>query len=101
MVAGVLNLLVAAITLVELFDGVADIAGWTLGDLLVIQGVVELAIGATHTRARRGFEMLRGAAMLVFAVRCWTFPGTTRLPPGSFFLQRLPPMACCASAPVC
>ncbi len=85
MATGVLTMLVAAITLIDLFDGVADLASWTLGALLLVQGVVELAIGATHTRARRGFEMLRGAAMGVFGCLLLDFPWDNAIASGVIF----------------
>lgn len=74
LVAGVLAMAMAAIVLIDLVDGVADIATGVLGTLLLLQGLAEIAVGATHTRARRRFEMLRGAAMVVFASLLLDFP---------------------------
>ncbi|MES2364041.1 MAG: hypothetical protein V4646_19895 [Pseudomonadota bacterium] len=72
--AGALTMVMAAVVLIDLVDGVADIATGVLGTLLLIQGLAEIVVGATHTRARRRFEMLRGAAMVVFASLLLDFP---------------------------
>lgn len=74
LVAGLLAVLLGVVVLIDLVDGVADMAGWVFGAVLLLQGLVELLIGATHTRARRRFEMLRGAAMVVFACLLLDFP---------------------------
>jgi uncharacterized membrane protein HdeD (DUF308 family) len=84
-VAGLLALLLGAVVLVDIFDGVADMAGWVFGAVLLLQGLVELAIGATHTRARRRFEMLRGAAMVVFACLLLDFPWDNSIAAGVLF----------------
>lgn len=71
---GALTFVVGAVVLADLVDGVADIAHWVFGVLLLLQGVVELMVGATHTGARRRFEMLRGCAMVVVACLLLDFP---------------------------
>jgi len=85
MVAGVLTALFGILLLVDLVDGVADVATWVLGAVLLAQGVVELVVGATHARERRRFEMLRGAAMVVFACLVLDFPWDNSIAAGILF----------------
>lgn len=85
LVAGLLAVLLGAVVLVDLFDGVADMASWVFGAVLLLQGLGELAIGATHTRARRRFEMLRGAAMVAFACLLLDFPWDNSIAAGVLF----------------
>ncbi|MES2946763.1 MAG: hypothetical protein V4772_28190 [Pseudomonadota bacterium] len=83
--AGLLTMALAAATLIDLFDGAAQIAIWVLGGMLLMQGVAEVVVGATHSRARRGFEMLRGAAMVVFASLVLDFPWDNSIAAGAIF----------------
>ena len=46
--AGVLTLLSGAVVLIDLGDGVADIASWVFGVILLLQGLVGLVVGATR-----------------------------------------------------
>jgi uncharacterized membrane protein HdeD (DUF308 family) len=93
MAAGVLTILLGAVLLIDLVDGVADIATWVLGAVLLVQGMAEMVVGATHVQVRRRFELLRGAAMMVFACLELDFPWTTPLPPVFCSLVRSPSTA--------
>ena len=50
---GVLAGLCGMVLLVDLLDGVADIAAKVLGAALLLQGLFELVAGTAHTRLRR------------------------------------------------
>ena len=77
--AGLLVVLLAAVVLIDLGDGVADIASWVFGVILLLQGLVELVLGATHSRTRRRFEMFRGFAMIFIACLVLDFPWNNSL----------------------
>lgn len=72
--AGVLVLLVGLMVLVDLVDGVADLAHWIFGLIMLFQGLAEMLVGATHTAARRRFQLFRGAGLVVFACLVLDFP---------------------------
>lgn len=74
LVWGLLALVAGFSVLFDLTDGVVDIATWVLGGMLLVLGLVELIVGATHTRTRRQLQMLRGAAMLVGSCLVLDFP---------------------------
>lgn len=71
--------------LFDLVDGVADIASWSLGALLLLLGLGELAISATHARMRRKLQMLRGLAMVVSACLVLDFPWENSIVSGVLF----------------
>lgn len=85
MAAGALTLLSGLVVLIDLVDGVADIASWVFGAFLLLHGLVGLAIGSTHTRSRRRFETTRGAAMVVFACLVLDFPWDNSITAGVLF----------------
>ncbi|SFB86170.1 Uncharacterized membrane protein HdeD, DUF308 family [Polaromonas sp. OV174] len=85
MLLGLLTLLVGVVVLADLVDGVADIASWVFGLMLLLQGLIELVVGATHERARRRFEMLRGLAMVVVACLLLDFPWDNAIATGLLF----------------
>ncbi len=85
LLAGLVTIAAAAVLLVDLVDGVASVATWVLGLFLLIQGLSEIAVGASHTRSRRRFEMLRGAAMVVVASLVLDFPWDNALTAGVLF----------------
>lgn len=85
LLAGFLTIAAAAVLLVDLVDGVASVATWVLGLFLLVQGLLEIAVGASHTRSRRRFEMLRGAAMVVVASLVLDFPWDNALTAGVLF----------------
>ncbi|MES2413086.1 MAG: DUF308 domain-containing protein [Pseudomonadota bacterium] len=92
--AGLLTMLAAALLLLDLIDGVANVATWTLGLFLLVQGLVEIAVGASHTGTRRRFEILRGVAMVVVASLILDFPWDNALTSsvlfaGAFFFNGL------------
>lgn len=71
--------------LFDLVDGVADIASWSLGALLLLLGLGELAISATHARMRRKLQMLRGLAMVMSACLVLDFPWENSIVSGVLF----------------
>lgn len=85
LLAGLLTIAAAAVLLVDLVDGVASVATWVLGLFLLVQGLSEIVVGASHTRSRRRFEMLRGAAMVVVASLVLDFPWDNALTAGVLF----------------
>lgn len=85
MAAGLLTLLSGLVVLGDILDGVADIDGWVFGLVLLLHGLVEMVVGATHMRARRRFEMLRGAAMVVCALLLLDFPWDNAITSGVLF----------------
>lgn len=85
LLAGLLTMGAAVFLLVDLVDGVANVATWILGTFLLVQGLVEIAVGATHNSSRRRFEMLRGLAMAVFACLLLDFPWSNSLTNGFLF----------------
>jgi uncharacterized membrane protein HdeD (DUF308 family) len=85
LVMGLLVVAVGLSVLFDLVDGVADIATWTLGTILLVIGLVELIVGATHARMRRQLQMLRGLAMLVGACLVLDFPWDNSITSGILF----------------
>ncbi|MES2509226.1 MAG: protease [Pseudomonadota bacterium] len=83
--AGLLTVGAAAMLLVDLVDGVANVTTWVLGLFLLLQGLSEIAVGASHTGSRRRFEMLRGAAMVALASLVLDFPWDNALTAGVIF----------------
>lgn len=83
--AGLLTVILGAVVLIDLGDGVADIASWVFGVILLLQGVIELVVGATHTGSRRRFEMLRGFAMVFIACLVLDFPWDNAITAGVLF----------------
>lgn len=77
--------LCGVVVIADLFDGAADLAGWMFGFALLAYGLVDLVIGSTHSGSRRRFEMLRGAAMLVFACLLLDFPWDNSIAAGVLF----------------
>jgi uncharacterized membrane protein HdeD (DUF308 family) len=73
------------VLLVDLLDGVADIAAKILGAALLMQGLFELVAGTAHTRLRRRLQMLRGFAMLVVACLVLDFPWDNSITAGALF----------------
>lgn len=73
------------VLLVDLLDGVADIAAKILGAALLLQGLFELVAGTAHTRLRRRLQMLRGFAMLVVACLVLDFPWDNAITAGALF----------------
>lgn len=71
--------------LFDLVDGIADIATWALGTLLLLLGMGELAVSATHARLRRRLQMLRGLAMLVSACLVLDYPLESSIVSGVLF----------------
>lgn len=71
--------------LFDLADGVADIATWSLGVLLLLLGLGELAVSATHARLRRKLQVLRGLAMVVSACLVLDFPWENSIVSGVLF----------------
>ena len=84
-VLGVLAAVCGVILLVDLLDGIADIAAEVLGAALLIQGVFEVVAGTAHTRMRRRLQMLRGFAMLVVACLVLDFPWNNSITAGALF----------------
>jgi uncharacterized membrane protein HdeD (DUF308 family) len=82
---GLVTMASAALLLVDLADGVANVATWVLGLFLLLQGLAEIAVGASHTGSRRRFEMLRGAAMVALASLVLDFPWDNALTAGLLF----------------
>ena len=82
---GLLVLVAGFCVLFDLVDGVADIATWTLGTILLVLGLVELVVGATHARMRRQLQMLRGVAMLAGACLVLDFPWDNSITAGVLF----------------
>ncbi len=85
LVIGLLVLAVGLSVLFDLVDGVADIATWALGTILLVLGLGELVVGATHARMRRRLQMLRGLAMLVGACLVLDFPWDNSITSGVLF----------------
>lgn len=85
LVMGLLVLAVGFSVLFDLVDGVADIATWALGTILLVLGLVELIVGATHARMRRQLQMLRGVTMLVGACLVLDFPWDNAITSGVLF----------------
>lgn len=83
--AGLFTVLLGAVVLIDLGDGVADMASWVFGVILLLQGLVELVVGATHTGSRRRFEMFRGFAMVFIACLVLDFPWNNALTAGVLF----------------
>lgn len=83
--AGLLTVAAAAVLLVDLADGVASVTTWVLGLFLLIQGLAEIAVGASHTGSRRHMEMLRGVAMVIVASLVLDFPWDNALTAGVLF----------------
>ena len=73
------------VLLIDLHDGVADIAAEVLGGALLLQGLFELVAGTAHTRLRRRLQMLRGFAMLVVACLVLDFPWDNSITAGALF----------------
>ena len=82
---GVLAGLFGIVLLIDLHDGVADIAAEVLGAALFVQGIFELVAGTAHTRLRRRLQMLRGFAMLVVACLILDFPWDNSITAGALF----------------
>jgi uncharacterized membrane protein HdeD (DUF308 family) len=82
---GVLTGLFGIVLLVDLLDGVADIAAKVLGAALLLQGLFEVLAGTAHTRLRRRLQMLRGFAMLVVACLVLDFPWDNAITAGALF----------------
>ncbi len=82
---GLLAGLFGIVLLIDLQDGVADIAAEVLGAALLLQGVFELVAGTAHTRLRRRLQMLRGFAMLVVACLVLDFPWNNAITAGALF----------------
>lgn len=85
LLVGLLVLVAGFSVLFDLTDGVADIASWTLGGILLVLGLVELIVGATHARMHRQLQMLRGVAMLVGACLVLDFPWDNSITSGVLF----------------
>lgn len=85
MVFGALTFLVGVVVMADLVDGAADIASWVFSAILLLQGLIELVVGATHTGARRRFEMLRGLTMVVVACLLLDFPWDNAIATGVLF----------------
>ncbi len=85
LLAGLLTMAAAAVLLIDLVDGVANVTTWVLGLFLLLQGLGEIAVGASHTGSRRRFEMLRGAAMVALASLVLDFPWDNALTAGVIF----------------
>ena len=83
--AGILTILLGAVVLIDLGDGVADIASWVFGVILLLQGLVELVVGATYTGSRRRFEMFRGFVMVFIACLVLDFPWDNAMTAGVLF----------------
>ncbi len=83
--AGMLIILLGAVVLIDLGDGVANIASWVFGAILLLQGVIELVVGATHAGSRRRFEMFRGFAMVFIACLVLDFPWDNAITAGVLF----------------
>lgn len=73
------------VLLVDLLDGVANIAAEVLGAGLLLQGLFELTAGTAHTRMRRRMQMLRGLSMLVVACLVLDFPWDNSFTAGALF----------------
>lgn len=82
---GLLAMAAAAVLLVDLADGVASVTTSVLGLFLLVQGLAEMAVGASHTGSRRQMEMLRGVAMVVVASLVLDFPWDNALTAGVLF----------------
>lgn len=82
---GVLAALCGAVLLIDLLDGIADIAVEVLGAALLFQGVFEVVAGTAHTRMRRRLQMLRGFAMLIVACLVLDFPWNNSITAGALF----------------
>ncbi|MES2585095.1 MAG: hypothetical protein V4627_20395 [Pseudomonadota bacterium] len=85
LVIGLLVLAVGLSVLFDLVDGVANIATWALGSILLLLGLGELVVGATHARIRRRLQMLRGLAMWVGASLVLDFPWDNSITSGVLF----------------
>lgn len=85
LVIGLLVVAAGLSVLFDLVDGVADIASWALGTILLVLGLVELVVGSTHARMRRQLQMLRGLAMLVGACLVLDFPWNNSITSGVLF----------------
>ena len=83
--AGILTVLSGAVVLFDLGDGVADIASWVFGVILLLQGLVGLVVGATCTGSRRRFEMFRGFVMVFIACLVLDFPWNNAITAGVLF----------------
>ena len=84
-VAGAIVLLTGCSLLIDLVDGVADVATWVLGMVLLAQGLLEMLVGATHPGVRRRFEIVRGALMVVFAALVLDVPWDNSIATGVLF----------------
>lgn len=82
---GLLAGLFGIVLLVDLLDGVADIAAEVLGAALLLQGIFELVAGTAHTRLRRRLQMLRGFAMLAVACLILDFPWDNAITASALF----------------
>ena len=85
LVTGLLVLVAGFSVLFDLVDGVANIANWALGTILLVLGLVELVGGSTHARMRRQLQMLRGLAMLVGACLVLDVPWDNSITSGVLF----------------
>ncbi|MBC7718458.1 MAG: hypothetical protein H7Z77_01515 [Chitinophagaceae bacterium] len=84
-VVGLLAFGAGWVLLVDLIDGVADIAVGVLGGLLLLQGLFELLLGAVQTGLRRRLQLLRATAMLLGAGLVLDFPWDNTMAAGVLF----------------
>ena len=85
LVMGLLVLATGFGVLFDLVDGVADVASWALGTILLVLGLVELLVSSSHARVRRQLERLRGLAMLAGACLVLDFPWDNSIASGVLF----------------
>lgn len=82
---GLLILIAGLSVLFDLIDGIADIASGALGFILLALGLMEMIVGATHTRMRRKLQLLRGGAMVLGACLVLDFPWDNSITAGALF----------------
>lgn len=77
---GFFTLLTGFAVLLDLGDGVAHVASWVLGGILLVQGVTDIVVGSTHSASRRRLQMCRGLGLVVFSALILDFPWNNSLP---------------------